>query len=144
MCSPGSVTAWISQLKAGEAAAAQPLWERHFRRLVALARRKLQATPCRAADEEDVALSAFDSFFRAAHRGQRNGPAGRGGRRAGFRPVLESGAHARVRRPVSEECRLLLDRLEAPRVAFSPDGGRLYSANRDGTVMVWDGRPVDP
>jgi hypothetical protein len=41
MSSRGSVTAWISRLKAGEAAA-QPLWERHFRRLVALARSKLR------------------------------------------------------------------------------------------------------
>jgi hypothetical protein len=70
MSVPGSVTQWIAQLKAREAAAAQPLWERYFRRLVALARRKLHATPCRAADEEDVALSAFASFFRAAQQGR--------------------------------------------------------------------------
>ena len=70
MSSAGSVTAWISQLKAGEAAAAQPLWERYFGRLVALARTRLQATPRRAADEEDVALSAFDSFCRAAQEGR--------------------------------------------------------------------------
>jgi hypothetical protein len=41
MSAAGSIPAWISQLKAGEAAAAQPLCERYFRRLVALARRKL-------------------------------------------------------------------------------------------------------
>jgi RNA polymerase sigma factor (sigma-70 family) len=70
MASPGSVTAWISQLKAGEAAAAEQLWERYFRRLMALARSKLQATPRRAADEEDVALSAFESFCRAAQDGR--------------------------------------------------------------------------
>jgi RNA polymerase sigma factor (sigma-70 family) len=70
MSSAGSVTAWIGRLKAGEAAAAQQLWERYFRRLVALARSKLQATPRRAADEEDVALSAFDSFCRAAQHGR--------------------------------------------------------------------------
>jgi RNA polymerase sigma factor (sigma-70 family) len=70
MSSAGSVTVWISQLKAGEAAAAQQLWERYFQRLVALAQSKLQATPRRAADEEDVALSAFDSFCRAARDGR--------------------------------------------------------------------------
>jgi DNA-directed RNA polymerase specialized sigma24 family protein len=70
MSSRGSVTAWIGELKAGEASAAQPLWERYFRRLVALARTKLHATPRRAADEEDVALSAFDSFCRAAQDGR--------------------------------------------------------------------------
>jgi len=42
------------------------LWERYFRRLVGLARKKLRAAPRRAADEEDVALSAFDSFCRGA------------------------------------------------------------------------------
>jgi DNA-directed RNA polymerase specialized sigma24 family protein len=66
MSSEGSVTHWIGQLQAGNAAAAQPLWERYFQRLVLLARKKLHGTPRRAADEEDVALSAFDSFCRAA------------------------------------------------------------------------------
>ena len=66
MSSRGSVTHWINLLKAGEHAAAQPLWERYFPRLVMLARRKLQDGPRRAADEEDVALSAFNSFCAAA------------------------------------------------------------------------------
>ena len=66
MASPGSVTYWIAQLKAGEPAAAQPLWEGYFQQLVARTRRKLAGLPRRAADEEDVALSAFDSFCRAA------------------------------------------------------------------------------
>jgi DNA-directed RNA polymerase specialized sigma24 family protein len=70
MSSAGSVTHWITQLKAGAPAAAQPLWERYFRRLVGLARHKLHALPRRAADEEDVALSAFDSFYRGAAHGQ--------------------------------------------------------------------------
>jgi DNA-directed RNA polymerase specialized sigma24 family protein len=70
MESEGSVTRWIGQLQAGDAAAAQPLWERYFRRLVGLARKKLRDTPRRAADEEDVALSAFDSFCRGVQRGR--------------------------------------------------------------------------
>ena len=37
MASPGSVTHWIHQLKAGDAAAAQKLWESYFQRLVNLA-----------------------------------------------------------------------------------------------------------
>src|SRR5262249_49989717 len=66
----GSVTHWLSQLKAGDQEAAQPLWERYFGRLVALARTKLHGTPRQAADEGDGALSAFDSFCRAAQRGR--------------------------------------------------------------------------
>lgn len=66
----GSVSCWIAQLKAGDQAAAQPLWENYFRHLVERARQKLQGIPRRAADEEDVALSAFDSFCRAATQGR--------------------------------------------------------------------------
>jgi DNA-directed RNA polymerase specialized sigma24 family protein len=61
-----SVTQWIDGLKAGDPDAAQKLWERYFRRLVGLAKKKLRAAPRCAADEEDVALSAFDSFCRGA------------------------------------------------------------------------------
>jgi RNA polymerase sigma factor (sigma-70 family) len=63
-----SVTTWIALLRAGDAAAAQPLWERYFARLVAFARGKLHGVSRRAADEEDVALSAFHSFCQAAQR----------------------------------------------------------------------------
>jgi DNA-directed RNA polymerase specialized sigma24 family protein len=69
MSSVGSITQWIDQLRAGDRAAAQPLWQRYFRRLVGLAREQLQGAPKRGADEEDVALSAFDSFYRRAEAG---------------------------------------------------------------------------
>jgi RNA polymerase sigma factor (sigma-70 family) len=65
-----TISHWISQLKAGDPAAAQPLWERYVDKLVGLARKKLRGSPRRAADEEDVALSAFDSFCRGAARGR--------------------------------------------------------------------------
>src|SRR5271166_6472385 len=64
MSSTGSVTRWINQLEAGDLAAAQPLWDRYFQHLVELARRKLGSKPRAKKDEEDVALSAFDSFCR--------------------------------------------------------------------------------
>src|SRR6516225_6362744 len=70
MSSAGSVTDWLGLLKGGDSAAAQRLWEAYFRRLVGLARAKLQGTPRRATDEEDVALSAFDSFCRGAAQGR--------------------------------------------------------------------------
>jgi DNA-directed RNA polymerase specialized sigma24 family protein len=60
----GSVTHWIGNLREGDLAAAQPLWERYFGKLVVLARAKLQRQrlPSAEADEEDAALSAFNSF----------------------------------------------------------------------------------
>src|SRR5258708_27868914 len=70
MASKGSVTRWVGQLQAGDQGAARHLYERYFQRLVGLARKKLRDTPRRAADEEDVAQSAFASFCRAAERGQ--------------------------------------------------------------------------
>jgi RNA polymerase sigma factor (sigma-70 family) len=70
MASPESVTQWIHQLRAGDTSAARNLWEAYFNRLVGLARAKLRALPRRAADEEDVALSAFDSFCRGVERGR--------------------------------------------------------------------------
>jgi DNA-directed RNA polymerase specialized sigma24 family protein len=70
MPSVGDVTRWLQQLKAGDRDAAQPLWERYFPRVVALARDRLRALARAAADEEDVALSALDSFCRNAERGR--------------------------------------------------------------------------
>jgi len=70
MTSTGSVTHWIGRLKAGDPSAAQKLWEAYFQRLVRLARGRLRAAPRRAADEEDVALSAFDSFCRGVEIGR--------------------------------------------------------------------------
>jgi DNA-directed RNA polymerase specialized sigma24 family protein len=65
-----SVSQWLQLLQKGDPAAAQPLWERYFHRLAGLARVKLQGLPRRAADEEDVALSAFASFCKGAEEGR--------------------------------------------------------------------------
>jgi DNA-directed RNA polymerase specialized sigma24 family protein len=70
MSSPGSITGWIDRLRAGDRAAVQPLWQEYFQRLVVLARDKLRRAPRGMADEEDVALSAFDSFVRGAEQGR--------------------------------------------------------------------------
>jgi DNA-directed RNA polymerase specialized sigma24 family protein len=66
----GSVTGWIGALKLGDGEAASALWKRYFDELVRLARRRLRTASRAAADEEDVALSAFDSFYRRAEHGQ--------------------------------------------------------------------------
>ena len=65
-----SVTRWISALKRDDQSAARGLWEAYFRRLVSLARVRLRDAQRRIADEEDVALNAFDSFCRGARAGR--------------------------------------------------------------------------
>lgn len=61
----GSVTQLIADLQIGDVRdAQQEIWERYFRRILALARQKLGNSPRGCEDEEDVALSALDSFFR--------------------------------------------------------------------------------
>ena len=65
-----SVTQWILQLKEGERAAVQKLWEGYFSRLVRMAQHWLLHTPTQVVEAEDVALSAFDSFCRRAEQGR--------------------------------------------------------------------------
>ena len=66
----GSVTHWIYELKAGREHAAQQLWERYYERLVRLVRVELRGANRRVSDEEDVAISVFDAFCRAAESGR--------------------------------------------------------------------------
>jgi DNA-directed RNA polymerase specialized sigma24 family protein len=66
----GSVSGWIEQARQGDDQAAGKLWQRYFHRLVSLARTALRSAPRRLADEEDVVLSAFDSFLRGAEQGR--------------------------------------------------------------------------
>ena len=68
--SAGSVTLYIQQLKAGQQAALQKLWEGYFGRMVRLARKKLQGVPRQMADEDDAAQDAFASFYRGVERGR--------------------------------------------------------------------------
>jgi DNA-directed RNA polymerase specialized sigma24 family protein len=70
MSTEGSVTHWLTLLKAGDREAVQPLWERYFRLLATRAQAALARAPRPIADGEDVALSAFDSFCRNAERGR--------------------------------------------------------------------------
>jgi RNA polymerase sigma factor (sigma-70 family) len=69
MMGDDSISIWIKQLKAGEAEAAQRLWERYCHRLIGLARKKLQDSPRQVKDEEDVVQSAFMSFCARAQAG---------------------------------------------------------------------------
>ena len=60
----GSVTMWIDRLKeSGRERAAEVLWSRYLERLLQVARRKLGPAPKTAADEEDVAVTAFAALL---------------------------------------------------------------------------------
>jgi DNA-directed RNA polymerase specialized sigma24 family protein len=65
-----SVSIWIERLKVGDQQAAQQLWERYYRRLIGIARKKLGSLPRTVKDEDDVVQSAFKSFFLRAQEGQ--------------------------------------------------------------------------
>jgi len=64
------VTLWLGRACEGDEQAVQEIWQRYYDKLVHLARRKLGPMGRRAADEEDVALSAFHSFYRGASEGR--------------------------------------------------------------------------
>ncbi len=66
----GSVTIWVDAVRGGDQEAASQLWRRYFESLVRLARSKLQSRAKGAADEEDVALCAFDSFYGGMAQGR--------------------------------------------------------------------------
>ena len=70
MSDDGSVTHWIHELKEGNQEVANHLWQNYFARMVRLARSQLQENNRRFADEEDVAISVFESFCRAAENGR--------------------------------------------------------------------------
>lgn len=61
-----SVTLLIERLKAEDPQAAEQIWRRYFERLLPLARARLRRRPDAAVDADDVLLSVFDRFFRAA------------------------------------------------------------------------------
>lgn len=65
-----SITLWLDKLRDGDSIAAEKLWEQYFDRMLVVARRKLGQTNRPAADEEDVALSAFKSFCIGAQDGR--------------------------------------------------------------------------
>jgi DNA-directed RNA polymerase specialized sigma24 family protein len=65
-----SITIWFNRLADGDEQAADRIWQRYWTQMIGHARAKLARLPLRASDEEDVALSAMNSFFQgvAANR----------------------------------------------------------------------------
>lgn len=63
-----SITRLIGLARDGQPEAVEQLWQVYFHKLVAVARKKLAPATRRIADEEDVALSAFASFWNGARQ----------------------------------------------------------------------------
>lgn len=61
-----SVTLMLAKLKGGDEFAAQMVWNRFFKRVCSLAKKKLGSAKTRIQDEEDVALSAIHALFEGA------------------------------------------------------------------------------
>lgn len=70
MAANDDVAGLYDDLCTGDSQAAIAVWERYYDRLVQVARRKLNGTPRRAFDEEDVALSALRTFLARAKQGR--------------------------------------------------------------------------
>lgn len=71
MAGEDSDSVLLARLKVGpDSEASQALWSRYFEQLARLARKRLGDGMRRVADEEDIALSAFDSFFRGVNKGR--------------------------------------------------------------------------
>ena len=64
------ITQWIDEVREGDSTAAEKIWEQYYHRLVSMARQRLQGATLAVSDEEDVAISVFESFYRAAENGR--------------------------------------------------------------------------
>ncbi len=60
----------LDHLRAGDDRAVSALWERYFKRMLFVARKKLGGAQRKARDEEDIALSAFKSFCLGFQKGR--------------------------------------------------------------------------
>ncbi len=70
MNSDDEVTRWLNELAQGDETAARQIWDRFYERLIRQARRKLGERHRRSADEEDIVLSAFNSFYQGVTAGR--------------------------------------------------------------------------
>ena len=65
-----NVSHWIDLIKEGDSVAAHQLWHHYFDRLVRSVRKNLRGQNRGVSDEEDIVVSVFESFYRAAEKGR--------------------------------------------------------------------------
>jgi len=59
-----SITAWITEVQAGDPAAAEAIWTRFVGRVEAMSRAKLSNLPARFGDQADLAQTVFAAVFK--------------------------------------------------------------------------------
>ena len=65
-----NISHWIDQIKEGDSVAAGELWRHYYERLIRNVRKHLRGQHGGVADEEDIVVSVFESFYRAAEQGR--------------------------------------------------------------------------
>ena len=68
----GSVTIWLKEMRTGDGQAVSRLWARYKNELLPQARQRLKGVRSQAVDEEDIVLSVFVRFCKAAKDGRLN------------------------------------------------------------------------
>jgi RNA polymerase sigma factor (sigma-70 family) len=70
VCDNDSSALWIQGLRQGDPRVLKDLWDCYFPKLIRQARTRLGRYPKRSFDEEDLALSVFDTLYRGAKEGR--------------------------------------------------------------------------
>ena len=112
MVNTSNVSHWIDQIKQGDSLAADRIWQHYFDRLVRAVRQRLRGENRAVSDEEDVALSVFESFYAAAEDGRFHSLADRDGLwrlllRMAARKVIDKRRHDRRQRRGGQPQRLI-------------------------------------
>ncbi|MCA9137446.1 MAG: hypothetical protein KDB00_11825 [Planctomycetales bacterium] len=77
MSDESNVSHWIDQVKDGNSVAAEEIWQHYYDRLIRSVRKLLRDQNRGVSDEEDIVVSVFESFYRAAQAGRFPEMAGR-------------------------------------------------------------------
>lgn len=70
MSNDNSITGWLKSLENNGDEAAQEIWNKFHKRLVAVAMRRMRGAPGRLADGDDVVNDAFATFYRRFDNGE--------------------------------------------------------------------------
>jgi hypothetical protein len=66
----GSISHWLCMLKCGQQHAAEPIWDRYYKKLVSIASQRLRENPDRSIDGEDIVQSSCKNVFSSILNGK--------------------------------------------------------------------------